>query len=90
MITCTFLNESDTSIKSCTVIYVCCNQEQVNTVQGISTEATPNRITLQVNGNAFEYYTVIASSARSSVIVEGTNIGIGKLFLNKFDNVIIL
>ena len=76
-ITCTFLSEDDTSIKSCTVMYGRCNQEIVNTVQRNSTEETLNRITLQVNGNIFECYTVTASSAISSVIVEG---GKGKLY----------
>ena len=79
MITCTFLDQQDTSIKSCTVTYGLCNEELVNTVQRNSTEETPNRISLQVNGNTFECYTVTASSATSSVIVEETNARTGKL-----------
>ena len=69
-ITCRFLDETDTSVKLCTVMYGKCGQELVQTTQGSSTMETPNDVILSVNANILECYSVTASSDLVTVIVE--------------------
>ena len=70
-ITCRFLDETDTSVKLCTVMYGECGQELVQTTQGSSTMETPNNIVLSVDANKnLECYSVTASSDLVTVIVE--------------------
>ena len=69
-ITCQFLDETDTSVKLCTVMYGECGQELVQTTQGSSTVETPNNIVLSVDVDSLECYNVTASSDELTVIVK--------------------
>ena len=69
-ITCTFLNDLDTSIKSCVVMYGQCGQELKQTTQGNSTVEDPNTISLPVDSDRIDCYVVTASSGLFSVIVD--------------------
>ena len=69
-IKCRFLDETDTSVKLCTVLYGECGQELVQTTQGSSTMETPNNIVLSVDANVLECYSVTASSDVLTVIVD--------------------
>ena len=69
-ITCRFLDETDTSVKFCTVMYGECGQELVQTAQRSSTVETPNNIVLSVDANVLECYVVTASSDLLTVIVD--------------------
>ena len=73
-IVCTFLDQTDSSVKSCTVKYGQCDGMLAYTSQGNSTSAvnTPNRIALNVDGERLDCYVVIASSAAITVVVNGT------------------
>lgn len=77
-ITCNF-NLTDTSIKSCTVMYGQCDQEPDKNVTGTSTVESPNLVVLQLGGGTqLECYTVTASSDTFTIIVESRNENMGK------------
>ena len=69
-IICRFLNELDTSIKSCVVMYGQCGQELDQTAQGNSTMEDPNTIPLPVDSDRIDCYVVTASSGSFTVIVD--------------------
>ena len=73
-ITCRFLDESDTSVKSCNVTYGRCGQEltQPRQLGNFSTMEAPNTvyIKLPVNSNSLDCYNVTASSDVFTVIVQ--------------------
>ena len=71
-IICRFLNQTDTSVKSCAVMYGQCDQELVGSQQGKSTMEAPNYIELRVDpaGSGLDCYVVTASSEVFSVMVE--------------------
>ena len=70
VITCRFLNELDTSIKSCLVMYGQCGQELDQTTRGNSTVEDPNTILLPVDSIRLDCYVVIANSGSFTVIVD--------------------
>ena len=71
-ISCAFLNQTDTSIKSCSVTYGSCNQQQSQTtVSGMSTVASPNNVTLSIEPQGSFCYTVSASNRDLTVAVDG-------------------
>ena len=69
-ITCTFLNELDTSIKSCVVMYGHCGQKLNQTTRGNSTVEDPNIISLPVNSNRIACFVVTANSGSLTVLVD--------------------
>ena len=69
-IICRFLNELDTSIKSCVVMYGQCGQELNQTERGNSTVVDPNIVSVRVNSIRIDCYVVIASSGSFTVIVD--------------------
>ena len=73
-ITCRFLDETDTSIKSCSVTYGQCSQVpgQVGQLGNSSTMETPNvvYIKIPVSGDDLKCYNVTASSDVFTVIVQ--------------------
>ena len=79
-IICRFLNQTDTSVKSCTVMYGPCDQQSVKTTQGKTTLEAPNYIELHVDftGGSLDCYVVTASSGTSSVVVEARRMQTGK------------
>lgn len=68
-IICTFLNESDTSVKSCTVTYGQC-QDGVQPMQESRT-ANASIIRVPVNRGGVQCYNVTAGNDVFSVVVEG-------------------
>ena len=69
-ITCRFLNNLDTNIKSCVVMHGQCGQELDQTTQRNSTVEDPNTISLPVNSDKIDCYVVTASSGSFTVIVD--------------------
>ena len=78
-ITCTFLDETDTSVKSCNVTYGRSGQELVQPGQlgNYSTMETPNivYIKLPVDAASLECYYVTASSDVFTVIIQAMDSG---------------
>ena len=70
-ISCAFLNQMDTSIKSCCVSYGPCGQELTQTIQKNSSLVLPNNVTLSILPRGSYCYTIIASSGNFTVAVEG-------------------
>ena len=70
-IVCRFLDQTDTSVKSCTAKYGQCGQVLAYTSQGNSTMETPNRIELIVDPGRLDCYVVTASSDTATVVVYG-------------------
>ena len=70
-IVCQFMNQTDRSVKTCTVLYGQCDQMLAYAYQGNSTVDTPNYIALNVDASYFECYVVTASSDTVTVVVEG-------------------
>ena len=71
-IICNFLNQFDTSIKSCQVTYGECGTGQTQSVPGNSTSETPNTVILTVMfGDGSTCYNVTASNGNFTVMVEG-------------------
>ena len=68
-IICRFLNELDTSIKSCVVMYGQCGQELDQTARGNSTVEDPNTISLPMDSDRIDCYVVTASSGSFTVVV---------------------
>lgn len=84
-IICQFLNESDVSLKSCSVQYGNCDGSEMSTVlsyfsQGNSTAEAPNKIELDVNPKNLVCYAVTASSDSLSILVEGRITSAGNFF----------
>ena len=81
-ITCQFLNESDTSLKSCTVQYGNYDETLAYISRGNSTVEAPNKIALNVDPGRLGCYVVTASSDTISILIEGriTMISAGKFF----------
>ena len=71
-ITCVSLNPTNTSIKSCRVTYGPCDQQQTQTVEGVSSIELPSDITLMIPRGSY-CYTVTASSDNFMIAVEGTS-----------------
>ena len=69
IITCTFLNQSDTSLKSCIIRYGSCDQQQRKTVQGNSSSS---KITLSLESQNSFRYTAIARNGTFAVAVQGS------------------
>ena len=72
-IVCRFLNELDTSIKSCVVMYGQCGQELNQTIQRNSTVEDPSIISLPVKPGGIDCYVVTASSGSFTVILDLDN-----------------
>ena len=70
-IVCRFLDQTDTSVKSCTAKYGQCGEVLADTSQGNSTVEVPNRIELSVDPGILDCYSVIASSSTATAVVEG-------------------
>ena len=72
-ILCTFLNELDTTEKSCSIRYGLCNQELVNSAQAFSTTETPNSVSLKLTdlSDGAYCYVVTASSDNTTIKVKG-------------------
>ena len=71
-ISCAFLNQTDTSIKSCSVNYGPCGQQQSQTtVSGMSTVASPNTVTLSIKPRGTFCYTVSASNRDFTIEIDG-------------------
>lgn len=92
-IICRFLNETDTSVKSCTVMYGQCDQQLVKTAPGRSTIEAPNYIELRVDPawSTLDCYIVTASSDTFIVMVEarsGEEPGIVKIYIFACENCI--
>ena len=84
-ITCDFLDETDTSIKSCSVVYgQQCDQMLVPGPQQSSTLEAPNSITLKVDSENFNCYVVTASNDSFTIIEEiRSSLDTGKLTYDK-------
>ena len=70
-IICQFLNESDKSLKSCTVQYGNCDETLAYTSQGNSTVEAPNKTALSVDPGKLGCYVMTASSDTISILIEG-------------------
>ena len=81
-IVCQFMNQTNISVKSCTVMYGQCGQMLAYASQGNSTVETSNYISLSVKADHFECYVVTASSDTVTVVVEGQRMTAGT-FNNK-------
>ena len=77
---CTFLNELDTTEKSCSIKYGLCNQELVNSTQGFSTTKTPNSVSLKLTdlSDGVYCYVVSASSDNIAINVKGSVLSLSK------------
>ena len=75
-ITCRFLDETDTSVKSCNVTYGQCGQES-RQLGNYSTMGAPNivYIKLPVDSGSLECYNVTASSDVFTVIIQAMGSG---------------
>ena len=74
ILTCQFQNNQNTIQKTCRVVYGVCGQQQVFTVEGITTAASPDRVTLQLSllsGTNCYTYTITAYDGTSTAMVEG-------------------
>ena len=71
-ISCIFLNQMDTSIKSCNVTYGICGQNLKQTVQGSTSLMFPNTVVLKVTQSSSFYYAVTATNDSFTVVVEGS------------------
>ena len=70
-ITCTFLNQLDTSIKICRVTYGECGRDQTQSIQESSSLAFPNTVTLMVIPDFGSFcYNVTANNSNFTVVVE--------------------
>ena len=78
-ITCQFLNQTDTSIKSCSVMYGQCGMMLKYTQESNSTVEVPNIVSLTLHSDKFECYVVIARSDAMTVIIEAKTIRNGNL-----------
>ena len=94
-IVCTFLNATDTSVKSCTVTYGSCDQELDNRrISENSTVDRPNDIEIRLDPSIADLdcfmYVVRASNVTYTIIVEGTrSTQSGELSMHsKFGNVV--
>ena len=69
---CNFLNQMDTSIKYCSIVYGDCDQWQTQIARGNSTPGAPNTVTLTVmiSGGSV-CYTAEASNGSFTLVVEG-------------------
>lgn len=79
-ITCTFLNQSDTSLKSCSIRYGSCDQQQRKTVQENSSSS---KITLSLKSQNSFCYTAIARNSTFAVAVQGSIVGMYMYVYNK-------
>ena len=81
-ITCAFLDQTDTSIKSCSVMYgQQCEEMLIPGSQQNSTAEDPYSITLSVPEN-INCYEITASNGSFTIVVEGTNfVNAGKHFV---------
>ena len=72
-ISCTFLNQMDTSIKSCSITYGPCGQNRTQRVEERSSLALPNNVTLMItlHASGSYCYTVTASNDNFTIAVEG-------------------
>ena len=68
---CSFINQSDISIKGCLIEYGQCGQTLDSFSQDNSTEQSPNHILLNVTAAKIDCYVVTASSSTYIVRVEG-------------------
>lgn len=73
-IVCLFLNQTDTSIKSCTISYGQCGEVPAYTSWKNSTVESPNLIALAVDYGSLDCYEVTARSGTTIVIVEGKRV----------------
>ena len=74
VLSCTFLNKSDSSPKSCSVIYGTCGQE-IHTIQGSGIDGSPSMITIKLNSsiiNSMSCYIVTASNGTYEIVVNGS------------------
>lgn len=78
-IICQFLNESDVSLKSCTVQYGNCDGVLAYSSQGNSTLEATNYIALDVDPGRLGCYVVTASSDELTILVEGRITNAGKI-----------
>ena len=72
-ISCTFENQLDSSIKSCSVKYGVCGQEMYNT-QGNTTTESPFIVTLKLNlsvSNRVHCFIITANNDTHGILVEG-------------------
>ena len=78
-ITCRFLNETDTSVKSCNVTYGQCGKELIQPRQlgNHSTMGAPNIVYIKfpVDAASLECYNVTASSDVFTVIIQAMDSG---------------
>ena len=75
IISCEFLNQSDTSEKTCCATYKSCNKKEPGNTQTCDRDS-PYNIQLEVVDESYDCYTVTASNDTYTVKVEGTfNIG---------------
>jgi hypothetical protein len=81
-ITCTFLNQLDTSLKSCSVRYGLCDQQQIKTAQENSSSS---KIILSLESQNSFCYTVIARNSTFAVAVQGSVAGLHNSS-NKYTN----
>ena len=76
---CTFLNQQDTSGKSCNVSYAPCGDELIQTAAGYSNTERPNIVEIHLNlpeSNTY-CYIVDATSDTFKILVEGRIVKIG-------------
>ena len=78
-ITCKFLNQSDTSVKSCSATYGRCDEKTNKTVLQRSSVETPNYIVLEIDLQGSLCYNVIASNDTFTATVERKNMITGIL-----------
>ena len=74
-ITCTFDDPLNITGKSCTVEYGNCNQQIGQTLEGSSTQESPNIVTLKlqsIDSNQMYCYNVTASNGSYTIIVMGS------------------
>ena len=71
-ISCTFINQMNTSIKSCNVTYGICGQNLKQTVQGSTSLMFPNTVVLKLMYNSSFCYAVTATNNSFTVVVEGS------------------
>ena len=83
-IVCHFLSETDTSMKSCSIIYGQCGQMLGDIPQVNSTAEIANSIVLNVDPDDVDCYIVIANNETVSVIVEGKVMIAGMKVIDNF------